>query len=112
MHRARPTYLGGALLALATAQQFQHRRQTHLGARLTQINQWHAPLPRKEQRRGTRPVLSASRLGRHRLAPPEAVLVEGLGFAPQVVDGPRQLGGKDGQRLALAALLLLLLLPL
>src|SRR5262245_65071394 len=43
---------------------------------------------------------------------PEAFLVERLLFAPQVVDRPRQSGRQDAQRLALAALLRLPLLPL
>src|SRR5262249_399912 len=35
-------------------------------------------------------------------AAPEAVLVEGLGLAPEVVDGPPQPGRQDGQGLPLA----------
>src|SRR5262245_62980766 len=44
-------------------------------------------------------------------APPEALLVEDLALAQQVIDRPAQPGRQDGQRLALAALLLLPLLP-
>src|SRR5215470_13979988 len=56
------------------------------------------------------PLRSGSRC-RFRLPRPEAFLVERLALAPQVVDRPRQPGRQDAQRLALAALLRLLLLP-
>src|SRR5262249_6137641 len=56
------------------------------------------------QRRGTRFVFLD-------LAAPEAVLVEGLALAPQVEHGPAQPCRQHGQRLALAALLRLPVLP-
>src|SRR5256885_10819376 len=56
------------------------------------------------QRRGTRNPALAAPL-------PEALFVEGLALAQHVVDCPPQLGRQDGQRLGLAALRLLLLLP-
>src|SRR4051812_14951945 len=57
------------------------------------------------QRRGTR-------VDPPRPALPEALLVEGFALAEQVVDGPAQPRRQDRQRLGLAALRLLLLLPL
>src|SRR5882724_2227549 len=52
----------------------------------------------------------ASPPGGWRVALPETLLVEGLGLAPHVVDRPGQPRRQDGQSLALAAFLLLLLL--
>src|SRR5260370_31873729 len=54
--------------------------------------------------------MATSILGPTRLVP-EAALVEGDALGQYVVDGPRQLGGEDAQRLGRPALLLLLLLP-
>src|SRR5262249_46255122 len=61
-----------------------------------------------QHRRGTRCVFAG---GSRRAVAPEAVLVECLGLAPQVVDSPGQSRCQDAQGLALAALPGLLLLP-
>src|SRR5438309_825358 len=57
------------------------------------------------------PLCSGSRHG-FRLPRPEAFLIERLLLAPEVIDRPRQLGRQDPQRLALATLFRLPLLPL